>query len=221
MRNLSGSSGQMVQSVRIAVPPIASARSPGRGHARRSNSAAGAASSSAPRWGPCSKAAISRCTNGFRPAFCCWQREKESVRISCILRLGVTNKTALAMVQRLEMATRGLRDGPETPRRRVRWRAPATATATPREFGRALSDSDEDVPWAAPATGPTRQFQAFLETAREFGYDDDRDGFDAMLQRIAGAPASAPRRAAAASPSPDAPREASPGAVTDLRRRYG
>ncbi|HZU88783.1 MAG TPA: IS1595 family transposase [Stellaceae bacterium] len=139
------------------------------------------------------------------------------------LRLEVTNKTALAMVHRLETATRAAARGPSAGttsedygparglRRRVRWRAgPATGSglsSTEREGRReafeigapAPMEEREEVPWAKAPAGPGRQFRAFVETARELGYDEDGGAFEEMLARIARyqPPGSSRRRPAA------------------------
>jgi transposase-like protein len=121
------------------------------------------------------------------------------------LRLEVTNKTALAMVHRLETATRAAARGsggspsagtaPSDEyglapglRRRVRWRAGVSSNMQrdgrrePFEIG---AGEWEEVPWARAPTGPGRQFRAFVETARELGYDEDGGAFEEMLMRIA------------------------------------
>jgi transposase-like protein len=137
------------------------------------------------------------------------------------LRLEVTNKTALAMVHRLETATRAARGSGGSPsagttpsdeygpapglRRRVRWRAGIPSNmqrdgrrepfevgaSAPRDpHGPLGSRGDpmeewEEVPWARAPAGPGRQFRAFVETARELGYDEDGGAFEEMLTRIA------------------------------------
>ncbi|HJU16896.1 MAG TPA: IS1595 family transposase [Stellaceae bacterium] len=114
------------------------------------------------------------------------------------LRLEVTNKTALAMVHRLEEATRAIghgdpaAGGADSLRRRVRWRTSMTAQAQREEAARAGSgahdtpkEEQEEVPWAKAPAGPGRQFLAFVETARELGYARDGGAFEEMLAQIA------------------------------------
>jgi transposase-like protein len=137
------------------------------------------------------------------------------------LRLEVTNKTALAMVRRLEMATREVERGGSagfagmvppgsdfaggpTPaqlgsgdlarglRRRVRWRAgPSTSSGSPSASQEEPPEpfeagvGEEEVPWAKAPPGPGRQFRAFVEIARELGYDESGGAFEQMLAQIA------------------------------------
>jgi transposase-like protein len=139
------------------------------------------------------------------------------------LRLEVTNKTALAMVRRLEMATRmpapcDLRspgdpnverggpaggsagDSPARPspgvgdgdlarglRRRVRWRGGPSSSGSPgalEEHSEDAGAAEEEVPWAKAPPGPGRQFRAFVEIARELGYDQSGGAFEQMLAQI-------------------------------------
>ncbi len=131
------------------------------------------------------------------------------------LRLEVTNKTALAMVRRLEIATRmvergGLAggsagDSPARPspgvgngdlarglRRRVRWRGGPSSSGSPGALQEEHSEpfeagaaEEEEVPWAKAPPGPGRQFRAFIEIARELGYDQSGGAFEQMLAQIA------------------------------------
>ena len=110
------------------------------------------------------------------------------------LRLEVTNKTALAMVHRLEEARRSIEHegsaegGPDGVRRRVRWRAGGSA-GTPREERAGPFETaagEQEVPWAKAPSGPPRQFLAFVEIARDLGHTEDSAAFDKMLAQIAG-----------------------------------
>jgi transposase-like protein len=116
------------------------------------------------------------------------------------LRLEVTNKTALAMVHRLEAVPRvgGHGEDSNSLRRRVRWRAgPSTlqqaqgsGSASASQEGRPQpfeigAGEQEEVPWARAPSGPGRQFLAFVETARELGYDENGDEFEEILAQIA------------------------------------
>ncbi|MGH7037226.1 MAG: transposase [Stellaceae bacterium] len=117
------------------------------------------------------------------------------------LRLEVTNKTALAMVHRIEEARRGVarggsaEGGLEGARRRVRWRAGPAAPHQAQGFGPSGSAREErafetgageqEVPWARTPSGPPRQFLAFAEIARDLGYAEDGETFDKVLAQIA------------------------------------
>jgi transposase-like protein len=118
------------------------------------------------------------------------------------LRLEVTNKTALAMVHRLEAVPRASGHGEDANslRRRVRWRASSPglrqargrqdqgSAAAPRGRSQPFEigvGEQEEVPWARAPSGPGRQFLAFVETARELGYDEDGGEFEEILAQIA------------------------------------
>lgn len=111
------------------------------------------------------------------------------------LRLEVTNKTALAMVHRIDEALRaggsGGEGGRDLERRRVRWRAGAPAgSGSPHgqrddRLGESGAGEQEEVPWAKAPSGPGRQFLSFLEIARELGHDEDGGAFEAVLAQIA------------------------------------
>jgi transposase-like protein len=109
------------------------------------------------------------------------------------LRLEVTNKTALAMVHRIEEARRSIEnDGsaegsPDAVRRRVRWRAGGPASG-PREEQAGPFETgagEQEVPWAKTPSGPPRQFLAFVEVARDLGHAEDSGAFDKTLAQIA------------------------------------
>lgn len=117
------------------------------------------------------------------------------------LRLEVTNKTALAMVHRIEEARRSTapggsaESGPDAGRRRVRWRAVSPAPhqaggfgspGAPRgERGFETGAGEQEVPWAKAPSGPPRQFLAFAEIARDLGHSEDGSAFDKLLAQIA------------------------------------
>jgi transposase-like protein len=173
------------------------------------------------------------------------------------LRLEVTNKTALAMVRRLDAATRVVErggalagmtppppgsagDGPARPspevdsgdlarglRRRVRWRAGSSPLRQAQGSGSpsALQEGDaepfdaageEEVPWAKAPPGPGRQFRAFVEIARELGYEESGGAFEQMLAQIARyqPPNSTRRRPGVGNPE----RSAAPSSAAPTRR---
>lgn len=111
--------------------------------------------------------------------------------------LGVTYKTALWMVRRLEpvvsAAAADVRpldavpdrhgDGTAPGRRRLRWRRHRSAAARSPETS--VIEADEIVPWAYPAAGPEQTFLAFAELARGLGCLEDEAAFDEVLRRTA------------------------------------
>jgi transposase-like protein len=116
--------------------------------------------------------------------------------------LGVTYKTALWMVRRLEPAVaaamaemhpgaaganrrdEALAGG----RRRVRWqrrRHPASLLTA-----HGVTPEDEDmVPWAYPAVAPEAAFRDFAEIARGLDCVEEERDFDAVLRRVSAPPA--------------------------------
>lgn len=123
------------------------------------------------------------------------------------LRLDITNKTALAMVHRLAETT--CRSGTETQSSaaaearfpRVRWRRHGYRSAALDLGSEPDQGEGEEVPWAIPPAGATRQYQRFLETAQELRCRDDEPGFERVLTQILRHPAGVrqPRGATAGS----------------------
>jgi transposase-like protein len=123
------------------------------------------------------------------------------------LRLDITNKTALGMVHRLaEISCSGSPSGTGGtdndwtsearggfPRVRWRRRVHAEHHLPALDLGSAEASDAEEVPWAPPPPGTTRQYLNFLETARELGCRDDEAAFERVLARIARYPVSARR----------------------------
>ena len=116
--------------------------------------------------------------------------------------LGVTYKTALCMVRRLEpvvaLAMAEIHPGAaETDRRgmsatsgrrRVRWqrrRHPAPPTAA-----QGAGEDEDMVPWAYPCAAPDRAFRDFAEIARGLDCFEEEQEFEAVLRRVAVAVAS-------------------------------
>jgi transposase-like protein len=110
--------------------------------------------------------------------------------------LGVTYKTALCMVRRLEplvgeamweltalpAAERGDAEAAPAGRRRVRWRRrPAIAGMRRLEPG----EDEDNLPWVYPDPPSDPSFRAFTAMATEMGCIGDEDTFDALLRRIA------------------------------------
>lgn len=122
------------------------------------------------------------------------------------LRLDITNKTALGMVHRLaEIASRDAASPPAAGAEskwtsvakgrftRVRWRRRSARRVAARGSESVPEPNDgEEVPWATPPAGATRQYLRFLETAQELECRDDEAAFEQVLARIAQYPA--PRR---------------------------
>jgi transposase-like protein len=100
------------------------------------------------------------------------------------LKLEVTNKTALRMVQRLDpLATRIRREfrGSEAEMRRPR-AGGAEAQVWAEAVGLALAPPPGNGHGERRFSGPpTRQFLGFVEMARSLGYRDDDEAFDTML----------------------------------------
>ncbi|HEV2301969.1 MAG TPA: IS1595 family transposase [Stellaceae bacterium] len=135
------------------------------------------------------------------------------------LRLDITNKTALGMVHRLaELRAAGAPDSADAAEsertglvngrlRRVRWRRRGNRGPAAHALGSAPEAGDGDeVPWAIPPAGTTRQYVRFLETAHELGCRDDEAAFERVLARIVRYPA--PTRRARVSIAASAPEAA-------------
>ena len=100
------------------------------------------------------------------------------------LRLEVTSKTAMGLVQRLagvvDNVERNPGDGPGSPNRR-----PIIDRSPRRPSARALNSSGwEELPWLQFPTPPKRQFLRFVETVRDLGCIDDDDKFDRLLKKM-------------------------------------
>ena len=139
------------------------------------------------------------------------------------LRLGITMKTAQSVVARLAQIThRGAavsaasaaaeedwEAGDRFPR--VRWRgraerdrlrASSAAGANAEE-----ANAEDEVPWAEPPRGETRQFLSFVKAAQELRCRDDETSFDRVLARIVRHPHQTLRRRKLLAPTPNASKE--------------
>jgi transposase-like protein len=113
--------------------------------------------------------------------------------------LGVTYKTALGMVRRLEplvgaamwemraLPSSDRSDGRTAPaeRRRIRWRRRRSGVAGMHHLEAALGADDENLPWVYPDQPADTAFRSFTAMAAEMSCIGDEDTFDELLRRIA------------------------------------
>lgn len=126
------------------------------------------------------------------------------------LKLQITNKTALCMVRRLAESGRAAQrteaPSPYPGQRplfvfpRTRWHR-RSSWSEPGESGSLDGEAKTPPVWLTPPAGATRQFQSFVEAARELDCRDDETRFDAVVLKVARAGLNGRRSVASAGSS--------------------